>query len=142
MKETLDKLNNTHRVYTWYIIQTENKFLTKEYHSRDTMEDVGSGMMLSHPSRRNEELVKNAELLALQRLDGMSSLFPLSLSFQFTQLQTPQKNRSIFNERDDTWKPWNVWNEVSFSDNIFSDPTATKSGTLVRQWENFVICLQ
>ena len=106
------------------------------------MEDVGSGMMLSHPSRRNEELVKNAELLALQRLDGMSSLFPLSLSFQFTQLQTPQKNRSIFNERDDTWKPWNVWNEVSFSDNIFSDPTATKSGTLVRQWENFVICLQ
>ena len=40
------------------------------------MEDVGSGMMLSHPSRRNEELVKNAELLALQRLDGTSSLFP------------------------------------------------------------------
>ena len=77
------------------------------------MEDVGSGMMLSHPSRRNEELVKNAELLALQRLDGMSSLFPLSLSFQFTQLQTPQKNRSIFNERDDTWKPWNVWNETT-----------------------------
>ena len=36
------------------------------------MEDVGSGMMLSHPSRRNEELVKNAELLALQRLDGNS----------------------------------------------------------------------
>ena len=49
------------------------------------MEDVGSGMMLSHPSRRNEELVKNAELLALQRLDGKSSLFPLSLSHSNSQ---------------------------------------------------------
>ena len=44
------------------------------------MEDVGSGMMLSHPSRRSEELVKNAELLALQRLDGTIPSISLSVS--------------------------------------------------------------
>ena len=44
------------------------------------MDDVGGGMMLSHPSRRSEELVKNAELLALQRLDGTIPSLSLSVS--------------------------------------------------------------
>ena len=59
------------------------------------MEDVGSGMMLSHPSRRNEELVKNAELLALQRLDGMSSLFLLSLIPIYTTSNTTEKSVNL-----------------------------------------------